>query len=218
MASKLNSEFNYRYQVMGHTIWEKIKTLKGFLEGRVRAAALEEVSKLKLEAKEAKVEYLKEHGPKHEYLEQLAELKELVSHNPSLKEGFELNREEIAMLERLLKEAYEIAEPTRIEGYSDEQMFEANAANEFTAMIAREIQAEIIANGRPSPAKLGNAMSNPHTFNALKQIGLIPQETVLIGPGNNPLKIQLSGVETNNEKETLVLTEPILEKEPAPNE
>lgn len=218
MASKLNSEFNYRYQVMGHTIWEKIKTLKGFLEGRVRAAALEEVSKLKLEAKQAKVEYLKEHGPKHEYLEQLAELKELISHEPSLKEGFELNLEEIAMLERLLKEAYEIAEPTRIPGYSDEQMFEANAANEFTAMIAREIQAEIIANGRPSPAKLGNAMSNPHTFNALKQIGLIPQETVLIGPGNNPLKIQLAGVETNSEKETLVLTEPILEKEPVPNE
>ena len=218
MASKLNSEFNYRYQVMGHTIWEKIKTLKGFLEGRVRAAALEEVSKLKLEAKEAKVAYLKEHGPMHEYLEQLAELKEVISHAPSLKEGFELNREEIAMLERLLKEAYDLAEPTRIPGYSDEQMFEANAANEFTAMIAREIQAEIIANGRPSPAKLGNAMSNPHTFNALKQIGLIPQETVLIGPGNNPLKIQLSGVETDNHKETLVLTEPILEKEPVPNE
>jgi hypothetical protein len=218
MASKLNSEFNYRYQVMGHTIWEKIKTLKGFLEGRVRAAALEEVSRLKLEAKQAKVEYLKEHGPKHEYLEQLAELIELESHNPSLKEGFELNREEIAMLERLLKEAYDLAEPTRIEGYSDEQMFEANAANEFTAMIAREIQAEIIANGRPSPAKLGNAMSNPHTFNALKQIGLIPQETVLIGPGNNPLKIELSGVETDSKKETLVLTEPILEKELVPNE
>ena len=216
MASKLNSEFNYRYQVMGHTIWEKIKTLKGFLEGRVRAAALEEVSRLKLEAKQAKVDYLKQHGPKHEYLEQLAELIELESHNPSLKEGFELNREEIAMLERLLKEAYELAESTRIPGYSDEQMFEANAANEFTAMIAREIQAEIIANGRPSPAKLGNAMSNPYTFNALKKIGLIPQETVLIGPGNDPLKIELSAVETDSQKETLVLTEPILEMPVAP--
>jgi hypothetical protein len=211
MASKLNSEFNYRYQVMGHTIWEKIKTLKGFLEGRVRAAALEEVSNLKLQAKRLKVEDLKENGKKHEYLTELAELIELESHEPSLKEGFELNREEIAMLERLLEEAYAIAEPTRIEGYSDEQMFEANAANEFTAMIAREIQAEVLANGRPSPAKLGNAMSNPHTFNALKQIGLIPQETILIGPGNNPLKIELSGVETNNAKETLVLTEPIIE-------
>jgi hypothetical protein len=218
MASKLNSEFNYRYQVIGHTIWEKIKTLKGFLEGRVRAAALEEVSNLQLEAKIEEVQYLKEHGKKHEYLKAKGELIELESHQPGLKEGFELNLVEIAMLERLLKEAYAIAEPTRIPGYSDEEMFEANAANEFTAMIAREIQAEVIANGRPSPAKLGNAMSNPHTFNALKQIGLIPQETVLIGPGNNPLKIELAAVESNNEKETLVLTEPITQKELVPNE
>lgn len=217
MASKLNSEFNYRYQVIGHTIWEKIKTLQGFLEGRIRAAALEEVSALQLEAKIAEVEYLKEHGKKHEYLKAKGELIELESHQPSLKHGFELNREEIAMLERLLKEAYEIAEPTRIPGYTDEQMFEANAANEFTAMIAREIQAEIIANGRPSPAKLGNAMSNPHTFNALKQIGLIPQETVLIGPSNNPLKVELLPVESTEE---LVQTKPLelKQKEPVANE
>jgi hypothetical protein len=51
MASKFNSEFNYRYQVIGDTPWEKIKTLQGFLEGRVRAAALEEVSLLKNQAK-----------------------------------------------------------------------------------------------------------------------------------------------------------------------
>jgi hypothetical protein len=38
MASKFNSEFNYRYQVIGDTPWEKIKTLQGFLEGRIRAA------------------------------------------------------------------------------------------------------------------------------------------------------------------------------------
>ena len=44
MATKLNAEFNERYLVQGETIWEKIKTLKGFLEGRIRAAVLEEVS------------------------------------------------------------------------------------------------------------------------------------------------------------------------------
>ena len=26
MASKLKTEFNYRYQVIGDTVWEKIKT------------------------------------------------------------------------------------------------------------------------------------------------------------------------------------------------
>ncbi len=47
MASNLNSEFNYRYQVIGSTPWEKLKTLKGFLVGRKRAAVLEQVADLK---------------------------------------------------------------------------------------------------------------------------------------------------------------------------
>jgi hypothetical protein len=45
--AKLNTEFNYRYQIIGETVWEKIKTLYGFLDGRKRAAALEKVSDLK---------------------------------------------------------------------------------------------------------------------------------------------------------------------------
>ena len=59
MPTKLNSEFNYRYQVEGNTPWEKIKTLKGFLEGRVRAAALEQVAELKYQAKLEEIEHLK---------------------------------------------------------------------------------------------------------------------------------------------------------------
>ena len=75
-------------------------------------------------------------------------------------------------------------------------MWEANAANEFTVNIGREIQAEMICNGRPSPAKLKNAMSNPHTWNALKKIGLVPKETkILMGNTDPKLKIELKGVE-----------------------
>jgi hypothetical protein len=75
-------------------------------------------------------------------------------------------------------------------------MFEANAANEFTVNIGREIQAEMIANGRPSPAKIRNAMSNPHTWSALKQIGLIPEKTKILEGNVDPqLKIELKGVE-----------------------
>jgi hypothetical protein len=75
-------------------------------------------------------------------------------------------------------------------------MFEANAANEFTVNIGREIQAEMIANGRPSPAKLRNAMSNPYTWNALKQVGLVPKETKILQGNINPkLRIELKGVE-----------------------
>ena len=199
MASKFNSEFNYRYQVIGHTPWQKIKTLQGFLEGRVRAAYLEEVSKIKFQAKIAKLKHLQKTGLEHEILEHEAEILETKSFYETEKDGFNLNRDEIKILNKLLDELYVIANPTRIEGYTDEEMFEANAANEFTVNIGKEIQAEMIANGRPSAAKIGNAMSNPYTWNALKNIGLIPKDTKILEGNINPaLEITLNIVEDEN--------------------
>ena len=195
MPTKLNSEFNYRYQVEGNTPWEKIKTLKGFLEGRVRAAALEQVAELKYQAKLEEIEHLKTSGAaKHLVMLAQAELIETESFRVSEKEAFELNRQEIAILEKLLGELYAIAEPTRIEGYTDDQMFEANAANEFTVWIAREIHAELLATGHPSPAKLRNAMLYPGAFEALQKIGLIPAEANIITGKVDPLKIELDAV------------------------
>ena len=198
MAQKFNTEFNYRYQVIGNTPWEKIKTLKGFLEGRIRALALEECGKLKYQAQLSKLNHLKNGGKglEHEILELKADIIETESHFVTLEEAYELTRDEIKIIKKLLKELYVIAEPTRIKGYTDEQMFEANAANEFTVAIGKEIQAEIIANGRPSPAKIGNAMSNPYTWNALKEVGMIPKEAkILTGKINPTLKIELKGAD-----------------------
>ena len=198
MAEKFNTEFNYRYQVIGNTPWERIKTLKGFLQGRIRALANEEAGKLRYQAKLSKLNHLKNGGQglEHEILDLKAEIMEDEIHHETLQEAYELTKDEIKMLKKLIKELYVIAEPTRIKGYTDEQMFEANAANEFTVNIGREIQAEMIANGRPSPAKLRNAMSNPHTWHALKQVGLVPKKTrILEGNANPQLKIELKGIE-----------------------
>ena len=197
MASKLNTEFNYRYQVIGDTPWEKIKTLQGFLVGRVRAAVLEEVSELKYKAQLEKLKRLEsEAGLEEDILELKAEIMETESHQQTAYDAYRLNEAEIEILNKLLKELYVIAEPTRIKGFTDEQMYEANAANEFTVNIGREIQAEMIANGRPSAAKIRNAMSNPHTWNALKSIGLIPKEPKILKGNVNPtLKIELRGEE-----------------------
>ena len=181
MASKLNSEFNYRSQVIGETPWEKIKTLKGFLEGRIRAAALEKCASLKYEALNAELDYAIGMGePPHITLRLQAEIVEQESHLETQRECFELNREEILILKKLLEELYTIAEVTRIEGYTDDQMFEQNAALEFTMMIGRDIQSEIMANGRPSPSKIRNAMSNPLTFGILQQAGMIPMGTAVL--------------------------------------
>ena len=198
MASKFNSEFNYRYQVVGETPWEKIKTLHGFLEGRKSTRTLEEAGRLKDQAKLSKLKHLQNggNGLEHEILELKAEIMEGESLRETTEEAFKLNTIEIETLENLLKELYVIAEPTRIPGYTDEEMYEANALNEFTIDIGKELQAEMIANGRPSPGKLRIAMRNPVTWNALKKVGIVPEDSkILTGNINPQLEIELKGAE-----------------------
>lgn len=202
--AKLNSEFNYKYQVIGETPWEKIKTLLGFLDGRKRAAALEQVNELKLKARYLEIEHLKSiKALPHVVLNLEAELIEVESAKEETKRNFDHNREEIKIIEKLLAELYTIVEPTRLKHsdgtpFTDEEMFEVNAANEFTVLLAREMQAEIIANGRPSAAKIKNAMSNPITWAALKQIGIISPEIQLLAANIDPTCVQLTG--TNDVK------------------
>lgn len=201
MASNLNSEFNYRYQVIGSTPWEKIKTLQGFLVGRKRAAVLEEVSALKYQAKLEELKHLKTvPALPHVLLNLQAEIIELESFLDDQAHAFRLNNKEIEILNKLLTELYIEVEPTRLKHedgtpYTDDEMFEANANHEFTVTIGREIQAEIIANGRPSPAKLLNAMSNPQTLEALKMVGIVPKETILLGEKDVTLQIENTKME-----------------------
>jgi hypothetical protein len=210
MASNLNSEFNYRYQVIGNTPWEKLKTLQGFLVGRKRAAVLEKVSDLKYRAKLSELAHLKEiNALQHIILNLEAEIVELESHLDDQKHAFELNRKEIQILEKLINEIYTEVEPTRLHHedgtpYTDDEMFEANANYEFTVMIGRELQSEIISMGRPSPAKLLNAMSNPQTLQSLMQVGLVPQNTVLLEQKDIMLELtnQQTPVESVKEVET----------------
>ena len=207
MPSKFNSEFNYKYQVMGCTPWEKIKILKGFLEGRVRAVALEECSHLQHDSLVAEMAFLKTNGaPEHEQMRLQAKILESASHMVITDEAYELNRQEIEILNRLIAECYEMAEPTRIEGYSDEDMFEVNASHEFAVLTMREMQSEIIANGRPTPATVLYAMNNPHVLSAVLQSGLLPATAIPLLTGNAPIfAVQEMAAIKTSQKEMLML-------------
>ena len=204
MASNLNSEFNYKYQVIGSTPWEKLKTLQGFLVGRKRAAVLEKCAELKYKAKLKEYKHLLTvPALDHILLNLEAEILELESHLDDQKHAFELNRNEIKVLEKLIAELYEICETTRIEGYTDDQMFEANANLEFTVTVGRELQSEIIAYGRPSSAKLLNAMSNPQTLQMLTSVGLVPQGTMLLEAGSKEDFLKLSTAVNSEDKKLI---------------
>ena len=212
MPSKFNSEFNYKYQVIGCTPWERIKILKGFLEGRIRAVALEEVSHLQHDAMLAEMAFLKTTGaPEHEQMRLQAKILESASSMVIVDEAYELNRQEIEILNRLLAECYEMAEPTRIEGYSDEEMFEVNASHEFAVLTMREMQSEIVANGRPSPATVLHAMNNPHVLTAVLQSGLLPAEAIPLLTGNAPIFAveEMAVLKTSQEKMLMLDTEEV---------
>jgi len=210
MPSKFNSEFNYRYQVMGNTPWAKIKILRGFLEGRERAVGLEEVAHLTHNALIAELAYLKTTGaPEHEQMRLQAKILESESNMMIVDEAYELNRQEIKILKKLLDECYVIAEPTRIEGYSDEEMFEYNEANEFTVRTLREMQSEIISHGRPTPATILHAMDNPVTLKASIQSGLLPVEAIPLLTSNPPLFAveEMAALNTLREEKLMLDTE-----------
>ena len=209
MPSKFNTEFNYKYQVIGNTPWERIKTLKGFLEGRVRAVALEECSHLQHDALLAEMAFLKTNGaPEHKQMRLQAKIIESASHMVITDEAYELNRKEIDILNKLLAECHEIAEPTRIEGFSDEEMYEANASHEFAITTMREMQSEIIANGRPNPATVLHAMNNPHVLTAVLQSGLLPAEAIPLLTVNAPLfAVEEMAALKTSQKEMLMLVD-----------
>jgi hypothetical protein len=196
MAQVYNSEFNYRYQVQGLTPWAKLQTLKGFLESRKRAAVLEQVASLKHQSKLSKLKWGKEGNmPEHECMELEAEIMELESTTDDFAHAISLNKGELELLNNLIAEVYMECEPTRITGYTDDQMFEANAALEFTVTVINEIQSEMLANGRPSPAKLLNALSNPMSAAAVNVLFPAASEMVLIDYKSVAVAVLSSGIE-----------------------
>jgi len=123
-------------------------------------------------------------------------------------EAYELNRKEIEILNKLLAECYVMAEPTRIEGYSDEEMFEVNAEHEFAVLTMREMQSEIVANGRPNPATVLHAMNTPHVLAAVLQSGLLPAEAIPLLTGNAPLfAVEEMAALKTSQKEMLMLVD-----------
>jgi hypothetical protein len=178
MSQRLNTEFNYRYITEGESLWAKIRNLKGFLEGRKRAEALEAINAKRHQSKKLKFEWLRKQNREWEALELEADIEEAESTIESAKEAYALNKKEIITLEKLLSELYGQAEPTRLKHadgkpYDDDDMFEANAEKEYIVWLAKEIQADIIATGRPSQAHARHALASPNTLKALQGAGLI---------------------------------------------
>ena len=175
MATRINTEFNYRYIVEGETIWYKIKTIKGFINTLNTYLKNINVHALKLKAKKAKLEF-DTSLTEWEKLELEAEILEIENNKDTEAEVYRLTLKEKEVLERLLNEYYEIANQERLEGYDDDDMLEATAQNEFLAKLVKSMKASVIATGAIPPELIERALkAPPETILALQQQNLLPQ-------------------------------------------
>jgi len=213
--ARFNSTFNYITQVQGETIWERIKTLKGFLNGRKRAVKIQEKTKLEKLALEKEIQNaIDTNQPEWEVLRLKSKLIDFTCWEDENKELMEETYAEIKALEKLLAELYsQVERYTHEDGtpYTDDEMFEANSETEFLAMAIKEIQADILATGRPNQMHIRWLMRTPKGVEMLKQIpglnaenmrfmGLLKDETELFritGIPEDKIK-QLTSMESTN--------------------
>jgi hypothetical protein len=184
--ARLNSKFNYLAQVEGSTIWKRLDTLDGFICGRERAIALREVNRLEGEALDEEIAYTKENLPAWEYKRLLAKKVERESTAVQLEKDFKLAEVELQDLKEIYAQLEAEVEHTRLKHadgtpYTNSEMYEVNAELEFVTMLAKDAQAEIITQGRPSKATVRNLMNCPLGVQLLRSIpNLIPEDLKII--------------------------------------
>lgn len=135
-----NSHFQNRHFLAGkaHTVWERYRLIKQQLEDRQTALDASRAGELRLLAKIKKLTHLQTCGHEWEALEAQADLVETEAHLGQAQRCVEAAQDEVRFLNQLIDEMRPHLEATRVEGYSDQQMFQATQQEEWKReLIAR---------------------------------------------------------------------------------
>lgn len=142
MASRQNSNFAYINLINGETVWERLRNVRNFLEGRIAAKAGFKAQELRREALEAKIEEALETNLKSAVLEAKVNLIEFMAHQAAQQDGYNQLLEEIEFLTKYEVELSQAAEQYRIEGKTDHEMYQLNMPYEVYLRNIKKIQAE----------------------------------------------------------------------------
>lgn len=159
-----NSHFQNQYFLAGkaHTTWEKYRLLKQQLEDRTAALEASKAGELRLLAKIKKLEHLQLCGTEWEALEAEADLIEAKANLAQAKGCVEAAQDEIWFMEQLVNQLRPELEATRIEGYSDQEMFQHCQAEEWKRELICRAQNYHLANLLGIPAdQIGTMRLHP---------------------------------------------------------
>lgn len=147
--ARVNHNVNYIYDVDGETVWEKLRVIRGFLQDREMAY---EVAKLSMEDIDAMDKDSKEY-------------KKAMIFKPQTEQNIQDCVNEIQFLKSYESALAIEAEKTRIDGLTDDQMYEANFYNEIKYRLVRKAQAQIISSGRIEVETLERIIKNKDVLN-----------------------------------------------------
>ena len=164
--SQLNRNASYLYIVDGYTIWERLRVIRNFLEDRKQSL---EVSKAKQ----------KDTAKKKETLDKDSfEYAEIEIFEPQTKRLIEECENEIAFLAELETKLSVEAEKTRIDGKTDDEMYEFNYFNELVQIQLMDVKSEIMALGHVSPNTMKTLLRNPNTMQEAVKLGLLNKQVL----------------------------------------
>ena len=157
--SRLNRNANYIYVVDGETVWERLRVIRGFLEDRRIAYAVNKLNERKNEALDkASFEY-------QEYLILKPQ------HDKIMKEC----EEEIVFLEDFEAKLAVEAEKSRIPGKTDDEMYELNFFDEMRIRLVKEAQSEMISVGHITPQTMKSLLRHKPALESCVQLGMLSE-------------------------------------------
>jgi hypothetical protein len=167
--ARVNHNANYIYDVDGETVWEKLRSIRGFLQDRRIALQLAEL---------AQEEFNKRTDT------DTIEYKKALIMKPQSDANIQDCREEIKFLEEF--EAYLTveAEKTRIPGKTDNEMYEINFYDELNVRLVKMAQAQIIAYGRLSEETAKRVLKNKEALRLCINQGLLGEASLDVANSN----------------------------------
>ncbi len=160
--SQLNRNAHYLFTVDGITVWERLRVIRNFIIEREQALKLAELNKTKYDTMD-KASF--EAQEKEIFREQEQTL-------------IEECRDELMFLKDLEQRLATEAEPTRLEGKSDKEMYEINYFEELIQLNLLTLQSELLSTGVVSPSTMKMLLRNPQTLERATTMGLVNKEAL----------------------------------------
>jgi len=164
--SQVNHNYSYVYEVDGHTVWERLRVIRGFLMERRKALRLAEMKRRKFE----EVKHSMDKWEREEASIMREDEESLIQDC----------KDEINFLENFEKELTELAEKERITGKTDREMYELNFAKEARVRLAFRANSEVIATGSVSPETMRSILRDDNVKQLLLEQGVINEGSLKI--------------------------------------